>query len=626
MSIVGRNMLLQSIFYGSFRYWFFSLCPDGDLVDTIETDAKMLLWAASPMLQSNEAGTAQKSKRYMHELASYRPRKSGGGGVMHLPSHIKAFQAQWIIKYLDPRDAPWKRVLDHWILSDDQLGRGTVLCSRGQSRLADRLPANATYIRACFHAFQELGIKQDLSLVSHATEGEPLWFNNRFHVDLDQETKKIWSNDLETVRLSDLLNADGRFSTSREWDAWYEQFAPEDLDDEDREEWIHDRSVERPMITVPKKVKKALLAPQTVDTGEIIAVKHGGNIVYLKVGQKRPDGRFALSFVDLDASGYVRDRGVQCMPLSDGMLFSKTAVWTSLNKHYRTPFAGEDATEPKERDSIIGPTTTAFPLNEGWYATGQTPRKTKPTRAANKQQESDSDSDDSNSDTDDTDAAPRCLSDLTIKAMTKVFTSRLSKDGVSIEDARPNCEARWAAKWPRPYADLLRSSRHWDTIWGSIGTPFSDPTEEKAWCKLLHRAWNAANRHPTAPHHDCRLGCGDKDESMLHMLTCPHTTQLWRTCATFTNQLLNYEKGKEQGGGSAPGPPIRDHPAAILFNTVGKKLLPEQARAFLRHALGQYYAEATWVQEHGTTFRWQRVYARALSRFRDAVIRWAKKI
>jgi hypothetical protein len=75
-----------------------------------------------------------------------------------------------------------------------------------------------------------------------------------------------------------------------------------------------------------------------------------------------------------------------------------------------------------------------------------------------------------------------------------------------------------------------------------------------------------------------------------------------------------------------PGPPIRDHPAAILFNTVGKKLLPEQARAFLRHALGQYYAEATWVQEHGTTFRWQRVYARALSRFRDAVIRWAKKI
>jgi hypothetical protein len=211
--------------------------------------------------------------------------------------------------------------------------------------------------------------------------------------------------------------------------------------------------------------------------------------------------------------------------------------------------------------------------------------------------------------------------------MTKVFTSRLSKDGVSIEDARPNCEAKWARKWPDPiYANLLKSSRHWDTIWGSIGTPFSDPTEEKAWCKLLHRAWNAANRHPTAPHHDCRLGCGDKDESMLHMLTCPHAAPLWRACVAFTNQLLNYERGKEQGGGCAPGPQIARHTEAVLFNTVSKQLLPEQARAFLRHTLGQYYAEATRVQEHGTTFRWQHVHARALSRFRDAVIRWAKKI
>ena len=53
-------------------------------------------------------------------------RKWYGGGIMHLESHIKAFQAQWIIKYLDPRDSPWKNALDHW-LSDDKLGRGILL-------------------------------------------------------------------------------------------------------------------------------------------------------------------------------------------------------------------------------------------------------------------------------------------------------------------------------------------------------------------------------------------------------------------------------------------------------------------------------------------------------------------
>ena len=310
------------------------------------------------------------------------------------------------------------------------------------------------------------------------------------------------------------------------------------------------------------------------------------------------------------------------MPLSDGMLYSKTAVWTSLNKHYRTPFAGEQPKEPRQRDSIIGPTTTAFPLNEGWYATGQTPRKTeKPTRNPD---DSDTSNDDSDA-TDDPDAQPRCLSDLTISAMTKIVTSRISKKGQTVEDARPNCEAVWASKWPPPFNALLKTTRLWDTIWDSIGTPFSDPTEEKAWLKLLHRAWNASNHHPTAPHHNCRLGCGNKDESMYHMLTCRYVAPLWQACVAFTNRFLSFEKGTARDG-AAPGPTIRQIPEAVLFNVVGTKLLPQQARAFLRHALGQYYAEATHVKEDNVLFRWQRVYARTLARFRDAVVRWAKKI
>ena len=59
----------------------------------------------------------------MTETASYLPQKEGAGSIMHLRSHIKvnikAYQAQWVIKYLDPRRAPWKEVLDHWIALAD---------------------------------------------------------------------------------------------------------------------------------------------------------------------------------------------------------------------------------------------------------------------------------------------------------------------------------------------------------------------------------------------------------------------------------------------------------------------------------------------------------------------------
>ena len=39
----------------------------------------------------------------------------------------------------------------------------------------------------------------------------------------------------------------------------------------------------------------------------------------------------------------------------------------------------------------------------------------------------------------------------------------------------------------------------WKTVWSSLGTPLSDPTEEKQWRKLLQRALNTRNRDTRAP-------------------------------------------------------------------------------------------------------------------------------
>ena len=61
---------------------------------------QQILWSTEPTLRSNEEGTEKKSRRYIHERASYLPIKQGGGGIMHWASHCEAFYAQWMIRYL----------------------------------------------------------------------------------------------------------------------------------------------------------------------------------------------------------------------------------------------------------------------------------------------------------------------------------------------------------------------------------------------------------------------------------------------------------------------------------------------------------------------------------------------
>ena len=39
---------------------------------------------------------------------------------MDWTAHVNAFYAQWVPRYLDPSERPWKEVLDFWIVRDEQ--------------------------------------------------------------------------------------------------------------------------------------------------------------------------------------------------------------------------------------------------------------------------------------------------------------------------------------------------------------------------------------------------------------------------------------------------------------------------------------------------------------------------
>ena len=128
LSIRGRNLLLQSIFYGSFLYWLYFLIMPDPIIKIIELDAKQILWASDPTLRSNEEGTSKRARRWTHEMASYFPWSKGGAGILHWESHCKAFYASWIVRFLDPRRAPWKDILRHWI-SDEYIHEAIILSS-----------------------------------------------------------------------------------------------------------------------------------------------------------------------------------------------------------------------------------------------------------------------------------------------------------------------------------------------------------------------------------------------------------------------------------------------------------------------------------------------------------------
>ena len=67
---------------------------------------------------------------------------------------------------------------------------------------------------------------------------------------------------------------------------------------------------------------------------------------------------------------------------------------------------------------------------------------------------------------------------------------------------------------------------------------------------------------------------------------------------------------------------------AIVFNTCGSShvMLPEVVRAFLRHAVGRYYAAVTKIDKEGGTFNWQATFHQTLFKFREAAVRWALHI
>ena len=128
------------------RYWLYSVPMSDDLIANVQHDADQIWWSKDPTLKTNA-----KFRRPQKQETLIGPRTQGGLGVMDWLSHVKAFRAQWILKYLHPADSAWKRVLDEFLLSDGKGGlkygieRAILLCplkAPEKKRLREHIPQN----------------------------------------------------------------------------------------------------------------------------------------------------------------------------------------------------------------------------------------------------------------------------------------------------------------------------------------------------------------------------------------------------------------------------------------------------------------------------------------------------
>ena len=573
VSLAGRNLLVQAILYGSVRFWFFSLVTPEFVIDELQNDAYHLLWSTDPTVSADPdtQQTRARARAYVVLPASFRPQRDGGGGVMSMRAHVHAFHAQWIRRYLEPGDPPWKLVVDHWINAASPISRGGILANYEDPDMATAIPQTARYLRGCFTAFASIGLQQDTSKTEHIL-AEPVFFNWRFDVDVPDDAAAKWSKYIGLKRILNAIDDDtGDIFDDEEMSDYAYTHAPDSLQGTPA---VNDFADDI-MKTWPE-VKRAIPQEAIAAAQSNTELEHGGVVylepdarpsLYARVERQGDVAIFYKLFIDTHGTPHETGEKVPDWLVARSAIMS-AVMWTRLRQEERVGTGG-DSDEEITSLHVYAPTNLAFPAPSGWHPRTQrndVPDKYKIT----------------------------CLNQLTIKRLTFHFTQPL------IGGKRPNCEAAWNERCG------LRSPIPFHLVWPSLGTPLSDATEENAWRKLLHRGIFVRNRDPHLPSHNCRLGCG-RIESMRHTVNCPKMKPFWDAIFKFISTVMRES-----------APPLREK--AIIFNEWKRnELAPPSACALIRHAYGQMYRDFTLVDTQSRPFNWKIIFARTLRRFRSAV-------
>ena len=602
----ARQALCQSKLYGSLRYYLFSFNFPQALHHSIKSDAAHLLWKNDPKFHALEYGSKRDFNPWIAQHARPRPIKEGGAAEMDWDAHVEAFKAQWMRRYLDPRKAPWKTVVDYLlrdVIRDNQIGRAIVLSDKvSLADLVRQIPGRAVYLRQCIQAFRALPLEYQATSTTHHA-AVPIFHHPHINVIRNKVDKaaKEWGAHLKTRRLKDLTDARGEPFTDQHWDKWMYKWAPAKIRDNPAvHEWCDRRKKEMRHIreAVTECMWNDLRRQEPVPCdGEIWAIVSGGEIE--EEDEEAIEGEEDITYVRIknhgqmeelwiDTCGEPHETGIEVQRQPHDQLV-RAALWRTRRPSSNNGFAlGHnefelDEEEDEEGDDdeskfmtlIAGTVLNAFPTPEEWKLDDGTDKPTANTFAK-----------------------------LTIGNITKASAKR--KLQALGDKTRPNCEANWQRT-------LGSTPLPWPKIWKSIGHELTNSALERHWIRLLHRQLktNTARNENGGL---CRL-CKARKEHMHHLTTCPKLIDLWGAILQFT--FLMYPK--------APYP--SDWQKTMIF---GVWLLSEDPKeitmappitqAMLRIAWGKLYIALTHTTIECRRFRWESVYIQTLQEIKHALI------
>ena len=228
LSLKGRNLLLQSMIYGAFRFWLYAMVMPDEVIKYLEEDAKNVLWSSSPSLITTELGS-KRARPYIKRKSAYRPETKGGAGTTHWASHCRAFYAEWVVRFLHPRKAPWKTILRAWYPDWNYLKDGIFTAPTGPlQRLIQHLPKNAHYLRRCIQEFHSLRLTQNTDLTGPTMLAESVWDNPRFDIPLPQARQDVWIEEQLVTHVSNLFDPHtDRIHDDHNWRGFFRDYSPD---------------------------------------------------------------------------------------------------------------------------------------------------------------------------------------------------------------------------------------------------------------------------------------------------------------------------------------------------------------------------------------------------------------
>jgi ubiquitin len=150
----------------------------------LQADVYELLWEKDPTFDIEDTGTDSNAYKWIKNHTAPTPPRDGailGIGLLDWPSHVKAMQVKWLLKYLDASDSTWKTTLDCWF-ARTSLGRAAILAKINPKILIQSMRGNIAlpkFWRQALDALHELPLTQ-IQQSQDGAMSQPIWDNRHY--------------------------------------------------------------------------------------------------------------------------------------------------------------------------------------------------------------------------------------------------------------------------------------------------------------------------------------------------------------------------------------------------------------------------------------------------------------